>query len=118
MDPKEMMARRLDEEQKRRQKAAERLDGGVDALRRLIKIAKGDTGQSRRVADFLLAWWNAGSCGSFDLTELWNVDGEIADDMVAVFRLIADRNEYPTAYGFGRDFEQIIAEWRPELLKD
>jgi hypothetical protein len=38
------------------------------ALARLIKIAKGDTGQSRRVADFLLAWWNAGSCGSFDLT--------------------------------------------------
>lgn len=27
------------------------------ALARLIKIAKGDTGQSRRVADFLLAWW-------------------------------------------------------------
>ncbi len=118
MDAKERMNRRLDEEQKRRQKAAARLDCGVAALGRLVKIAKGDTGQSRRVADFLLAWWNAGSCGSFDLTNLWGVDGEIGDDMVAVFRLIADSNEYPTAYGFGPDFERIVAAWRPELVKD
>ena len=40
------------------------------ALERLIKIAQGDTGQTHRVADFLLAWWNAGDCGSFDLTNL------------------------------------------------
>jgi hypothetical protein len=32
------------------------------ALERLIKIAQGNTGQSRRGADFLLAWWNAASC--------------------------------------------------------
>ena len=31
------------------------------ALERLIAIAHSDTGQSRRVADFLLAWWNAAS---------------------------------------------------------
>jgi hypothetical protein len=30
------------------------------ALERLIDIAHRDTGQSRRVADFLLPWWNAG----------------------------------------------------------
>ncbi|TAN44070.1 MAG: hypothetical protein EPN26_17040 [Rhodospirillales bacterium] len=87
-------------------------------MRRLIVIAKGNTGQSRSVADFLLAWWNAGSCGSFDMTTLWAVDGAITDDMVAVFRLIADRHEYPTAYGLGPDFEKIVAEWRPELLKN
>jgi hypothetical protein len=51
------------------------------ALERLIKIAQGDTGQSRRVADFLLAWWNAGDCGSFDLTNLWAIDEAIAKDM-------------------------------------
>jgi hypothetical protein len=33
------------------------------ALDRLVAIAQSDTGQSRRVANFLLAWWNAGSCG-------------------------------------------------------
>ena len=29
------------------------------ALERLIGIAQDDSGQSRAVADFLLAWWNA-----------------------------------------------------------
>lgn len=50
-------------------------------LSRLIRIAQGDTGQSRRIADFLLAWWNAGSCGGFDLTTLWGLDSDIAADM-------------------------------------
>jgi len=39
------------------------------ALDRLIQIAKGGTGQSRKVANFLLAWWNAEACGGFDLTD-------------------------------------------------
>lgn len=47
------------------------------ALERLIGHAKRDSGQSRRVADFLLAWWNAGSCGGFDLTTAWGCDDEI-----------------------------------------
>jgi len=38
------------------------------ALEKLLKIAGGDTAQSRKVADFLLAWWNAGKCGGYDLT--------------------------------------------------
>lgn len=41
-----------------------------EALERLIAHAKRDTGQSRRVADFLLSWWNCGRCGGFDLTNL------------------------------------------------
>jgi hypothetical protein len=90
----------------------------LDALDRLVKIAKGDTGQSRRVADFLLAWWNAGSCGGFDFTNLWGVDTVIARDMVAVVSLIATHHNYPTAFGLEKDFERIIAEWRPHLLED
>lgn len=39
------------------------LEPEKSALERLITIAQRDTGQSRRVADFLLAWWNAGQCG-------------------------------------------------------
>lgn len=38
----------------------EMLEPEKAALERLLKIAQGDTGQSRRVADFLLAWWNSG----------------------------------------------------------
>lgn len=48
------------------------------ALERLVRIAKRDTGQSRRVAEFLLSWWNASNCGGFDLTTMWGVDAQIA----------------------------------------
>ena len=55
---------------------------GLEALTRLIEIAQKDTGQSRRVADFLLAWHNAAENGGWDVTDLWNVDQSIADDML------------------------------------
>lgn len=86
------------------------------ALERLIKVAKSDTGQSRRVADFLLAWWNAGSCGSFDLTTMWGCDHAIVEDMAAVFRFVGLHNHYPDALGYKEAFEEIVRNWRPELL--
>jgi hypothetical protein len=76
------------------------------ALDRLLDHAQGDSHQSRRVADFLLAWWNAGECGAFDLTTAWGVDDAIVDDMVTVFRLAA------------RQFEAVVRAWRPELITD
>ena len=85
------------------------------ALQRLIAIAQSDTGQARRVADFLLAWWNAGECGGFDLTNLWGVDASIAEDMVIVFGCIARANAYPDALGFNAEFQSIVRGWRPEL---
>jgi predicted lipid carrier protein YhbT len=83
------------------------------ALERLIRIAQGNTGQSRRVAGFLLAWWNAGECGGFDLTNLWGVDAAIAADMVTVFALIAQRHSYPDTLGYSRQFQAIMREWHP-----
>ena len=85
------------------------------ALERLIAIAQSDTGQARRVADFLLAWWNAGECGGFDLTNLWSVDASIAEDMVIVFGYVARANAYPDALGFNVQFQSIVRGWRPEL---
>ena len=86
------------------------------ALRRLIQIAKRDTGQSRRVSDFLLAWWNSAECGGFDLTNLFAVDDVIAADMVTVFAMITRISKYPDTLGFGKDFEAIVREWRPVLV--
>lgn len=85
------------------------------ALRRLIEHAKRDTGQSRRVADFLLAWWNPGQCGGFDFTTMWGCDEEIVEDMIVVFGYVARNNRYPDTLGFETDFAAIIREWRPEL---
>lgn len=87
-----------------------------DALERLIRIAKSDTGQSSRCANFLLAWWNASSCGGFDFTDFWMVDCQIADDMLAVAAVIARANNYPDSFGYRADFEEIVRLWRPELV--
>lgn len=86
-----------------------------DALERLIEIARGNTGQSGKVANFLLAWWNAEECGGFDLTELWGVDASIAADMISVFALVAARQQYPDRLGYGKQFEAIVRAWRPTL---
>jgi len=83
------------------------------ALERLIQIAQGDTGQSRIVANFLLAWWNAAECGGFDLTDMWAVDTAIAVDMLRVFALVAGCQHYPDALGYGQHFERIMRAWRP-----
>jgi len=88
----------------------------LGALARLVEIAHGDSGQCARVANFLLAWWDAGRCGGFDLTDLWNVDAAIADDMIMVMRLVCLSRGYPDAFGYGDDFEQLVASWRPQLL--
>lgn len=87
------------------------------ALERLLAIAAGVTGQSRRVADFLLAWWNAGSCGAFDFTSLWSLDDRITDDCILVFRFIARNRHYPDALGYEIEFLRVIDQWRPELAR-
>lgn len=87
------------------------------ALERLIAHAQRDSGQSRRCADFLLAWWNAADCGGFDMTELWALDDEIAADMVTVFGyLAASEKKYPDQLGYEQHFRAILAQWRPEAL--
>lgn len=88
------------------------------ALDRLVRIAQSDTGQSRKVANFLLAWWNAEACGGFDLTDLWGVDAPIAADMVTVFALLPACQHYPDVLGYGRQFEAIVRAWRPAAQQE
>jgi hypothetical protein len=85
------------------------------ALERLIGIARSNTGQSRKVANFLLAWWNAQECGGFDLTDVWNLDRTIAEDMLTVFGLLTRCIDYPDTLGYGSEFTALIRAWRPSL---
>lgn len=82
----------------------------LEAVRRLISIAESDTGQSRRAANFLLAWWNADRDGGFDLRDLWNVDDVISNDMVTVFGMVANCWSYPDSLGF--DLSHLVTRWR------
>lgn len=86
-----------------------------DALDRLLELADSDTGQSRRAANFILAWWNADSLGGFDIAELFAVDVSVSQDMSRVFNYLATRREavYPTDRQ--PQIEAIIRRWRPEV---
>lgn len=87
------------------------------ALRRLLRIGRNDTHQSRHVADFLLAWWNAASCGGFDLTGLWAVDAPVANDMQTVFGLVTCVRAHPPTLdpALGADCRAMLRFSRPEL---
>ena len=84
------------------------------ALGRLVAIARGDTGQSARVANFLLAWWNADRDGGFDFTDLWMLDEAIVDDILLVIKLIANNRCYGDAFGFEAEFNALVKQWRPQ----
>ena len=86
-----------------------------EALARLLEIAQRDTGQARRVANFLLAWHNAAENGGWDPTDLWNVDSAIAADMLLVLELIRARHTYPDGMGFESEIRRVWRRWREEL---
>jgi hypothetical protein len=69
-------------------------------LERLLEVARADTHQARDTANFLLAWWNAGDLGGFDLTEAWGLDDALKEDLVTLFGFIARHKVYPSALQF------------------
>ena len=85
------------------------------AFERLLDLARSDTGQARRAANFILAWWNAESLGGFDIAELFGQDTAIAADMAKVFGWIAGRSNavYPEEYRI--EIEGLIEAWRPQV---
>ncbi len=87
----------------------------LEALGRLCAIALQNTGQSRRAADFLLAWHNAAENGAWDPVDLWAVDEEIAQDMLVVLRLALRSRRYPGDLGFGPEIDRIWRAWRHPL---
>jgi hypothetical protein len=84
----------------------------IEVLDRLFRIARTDTHQARRVADFLLAWWNAGRDRGFDLTSLWNLDETICHDLTIAFELISRTRSYPDAWGYDRVIRELVEQWR------
>lgn len=84
----------------------------IRSLEQLLAAARNDTGQSGRVADFLLSWWSAADCGGWDPTTLWSLDQELADAIMVVLGYIHRARRYPDSLGFGEEFEALIRHWR------
>lgn len=84
------------------------------ALDRLIDVARSDTGQSARVANFLLAWWNGDEWGHFPISDLFSVDRSIAADMATVFAFIGQYPGaiYPNAFDYRDTMADLVEQWR------
>lgn len=84
------------------------------AIDRLFKVALADTGQSRVVANFLLAWWNTQDHGGFDIAELFSLDRAISDDVACVFAFLGQQGSATYADAFDRRAEtvELIRLWR------
>lgn len=88
------------------------LEAGEAALRRLLPVAQGDTGQSRVVARFLLNLYN-GNRFPFDNTDLRSLDNELIDDCIAVLRMDARLVQEVHCYFAGGStiWEQLAKDW-------
>lgn len=84
-----------------------------DALTRLFKIARSDTGQAGRVARFLMACWNANDLGGFDVADLFAVDQAIARDIANVVEFFAEQDTaiYFDAMGFKEEIVAVVELW-------
>ncbi len=88
------------------------------ALNRLFDLARSDTGQSARAANFLLAWWDGETWGHFTIADLFGVDRDVAADMAVIFEFLGQHGGaiYVNAFGdqYRDQMADLVARWRPE----
>lgn len=92
---------------------------GEAALRRLLPIAQGNTGQCRHIAAFLLGLYN-GTRFPFNLTDLRAIDHALFLDCIAVLRMdnTPQREVHTYFPNGGQVFEQLAQDWRvPDRMK-
>lgn len=86
---------------------------GTEALKRLIDLAQGDSGQSGVVARFVLGLYN-GQRFPFDLTDFRRLDDDLYLDCMRVLRMdarITDREVHAYFDEGGQLFERIARLW-------
>ena len=88
---------------------------GEAALRRLFKVAQGDSGQCGRIARFLLGLYN-GPRFPFDMTDFRGLDRELFVDCIAVLRMdyCLEKEVHLYFENGGREFERLAARWTDE----
>ena len=88
------------------------------ALNRLFDLARSDTGQSARAANFLLAWWDGDQWGHFPLTDLFGVDRDVAADMATVFAFLGQHGGAVYINAFDDQYRDqmadLVVRWRPD----
>lgn len=82
----------------------------MDALERLLSVANGDTGGSRRAASFLLSLWN-GSSFKADLQDLLCLDEPGHSDMIHVVQHLYTNNLQLDSLVSEAEMLPIIRDW-------
>ena len=77
---------------------------------RLLPIARGDTGGSSRVAQFLLSLWN-GYRYRVNLQDLLYIDNDIFQDMIQVLNDLHQTNTQLDTYLVENDIKPVIENW-------
>lgn len=96
-----------------RQKVDQLQAAGIPALHHLLKVAQGDTGQSRTVAKFLLGLYNDQRF-PFPLVDLRRLDDELFEDCMTVLRMDARACQKEVHCYFengGRIWEKLAEDW-------
>lgn len=85
---------------------------GLEALKRLLEIGLGHSGQCKIVANFLLSLYN-GMRFKFDLTDFRSLDVAIFNDCIAVLKM--DKTPVQEVHCYfkdgGRIWEQMAKDW-------
>lgn len=86
---------------------------GEAALKRLMPVAQGDTGQCGVVARFLLGLYN-GPRFPFDLTDLRRLDRDLMEDCLLVLRMDSSPEKEVHKYfeDGGKLFERLAQDWK------
>ena len=91
-------------------------DAARAALTRLLPLAMSDTGQARRVANFLMAWWNGPELGHFEIADLFGLDVAVAADVTTVIGFLGQNDRgavYIDSLDFAEEMQYVIERWRP-----
>jgi hypothetical protein len=93
----------------------EAIAAGLPALKRVLAVARRDTGQSQVCGRFLLSLYN-GPAFPFDLTDLRRLDVELHDDCLAVLRLDASPEKEVHKYFVDGDriWDELKVAWTTE----
>jgi hypothetical protein len=80
------------------------------AVNKLLSVATGDTGGSRRVAQFLLSLWN-GEQYRADLQAVMYIEDELFSDMVSLWSHLHTNNLQLESIVSDRQMAPVIAQW-------
>lgn len=112
VDARRAFSAALEEQERASRERPAIRDAGVEALKRLVNIAQGHSGQCRYVAAFLLGLYN-GNRFKFDLTEFRALDRAIFNDCMAVLLMDYELEKEVHCYfdEGGRLWEHLAKDW-------